>query len=87
MGNYNDYMMRTEASAEPLAGVCHARGSNKDIPPQWLMYVNVEDLDKSIENVKKFSGKTLGDKKSMSTYGIFCLIQDPAGAFMMLCGD
>jgi len=30
-------------------------------------------------------GKILGDKLQMGE-GIYCLIQDSAGAFMMLCG-
>lgn len=87
MGGYNDYVMSPEEGEDPIAGICYARGSNKDIPPQWLMYVNVKNLDKSISAVKRFGGKVIGEKSKMGDDGKFyCLIQDPAGAFMMICG-
>jgi predicted enzyme related to lactoylglutathione lyase len=87
MGGYNDYVMSPEEGEDPIAGICYARGSNKDIPPQWLMYVNVKKLDKSLEAVERFGGKVIGDKRKMGDDGkYYCLIQDPAGAFMMICG-
>jgi predicted enzyme related to lactoylglutathione lyase len=86
-GGYNDYVMSPEEGEDPIAGICYARGGNKDIPPQWLMYVNVENLDKSLEAVTRLGGKVLGDKRKMGDDGKFyCLIQDPAGAYMMICG-
>jgi predicted enzyme related to lactoylglutathione lyase len=87
MGGYNDYVMSPEEGEDPIAGICYARGSNKDIPPQWLMYVNVKKLDKSLEAVTRLGGKVIGDKRKMGDDGKhYCLIQDPAGAFMMICG-
>ncbi|MDB5190481.1 MAG: Glyoxalase/bleomycin resistance protein/dioxygenase [Segetibacter sp.] len=49
MGEYEDYMMKETGTGEAVAGVCHARGSNDYLPPQWLMYVLVPNLDESIE--------------------------------------
>ena len=87
MGGYNDYVMSPEEGEDPIAGICYARGSNKDIPPQWLMYVNVKNLDKSISAVERLGGKVIGDKRKMGDDGkYYCLIQDPAGAYMMICG-
>lgn len=84
MGGYADYVMK--AAEEGVSGVCHARGVNAYIPPQWLIYVMVEDLDASLEKCKNLGGKIIGDKRKMGDQGHYCLIQDPAGAYMMLCG-
>ncbi|HEY9422117.1 MAG TPA: VOC family protein, partial [Thermoanaerobaculia bacterium] len=47
MGGYSDYNMASP-DGEPKAGVCHTRGNNASIPPQWMIYIVVEDLDASL---------------------------------------
>ena len=86
MGDYDAYvMMQDEENA--AGGVCHARGGNADLPPQWLMYVNVENLDASLQACVNAGGKIIGAKRKMGNDGRhYCLIQDPAGAHMMICG-
>lgn len=86
MGGYEDYCMNDPKTGETLAGVCHAKGTNASMPAQWLMYVGVENLDSSLEQVVKEGGKVMGDKKSDGKGGHYCLIQDPAGAYLMLWG-
>jgi hypothetical protein len=44
MGDYSDYSMM-DSAGNVVAGVCHAKGENANLPPAWLMYVTVEDLD------------------------------------------
>jgi predicted enzyme related to lactoylglutathione lyase len=83
MGEYEDFIIKSPGDAEVVAGICHARGVNKDIPAQWLMYISVENLDESLETCKKLGGKVLGKKRKMGE-GYYCLIQDPAGAYVML---
>lgn len=84
MGEYNDYCMN-DAEGNTVAGVCYARGGNAYLPAQWIIYVPVADLEQSLDECVKGGGKIIGDRRKMgeSTY---CLIQDPAGAYMMLCG-
>ena len=83
MGEYDDYCMTQPGSGETVAGVCHARGPNTKLPPQWIIYITVENVDKSIERCKALGGKVIdgprmyGDKQ-------FCVIQDPAGAVAAL---
>lgn len=84
MGDYDDFMIKSSKDGDVVAGVCHARGGNKDIPPQWLMYVKVVNLDESLAKCVELGGKVLGEKRKMGE-GFYCLIQDPAGAYMMLC--
>ena len=83
MGDYEDFIIKNPKDNEVIAGICHSRGMNKDLPAQWLMYVTVENLDESLEKCKKLGGKVLGDKRRIGEE-YYCLIQDPAGAYIML---
>lgn len=84
MGGYEDYCMNDPETGETLAGVCHAKGVNAQIPPTWIMYIGVANIDNSIAAVKEQGGKIHGDKRSDGKGGYYCLIQDPAGAYLML---
>ena len=86
MGGYDDYVMKEPREGDGVAGVCHAKGVNADLPPMWLPYVIVDDLDKSLERCTALGGKILTEKRKMGPDGYYCLIQDPAGAYMMICG-
>ena len=79
MGEYDDYLIKSSKNGDVVAGVCHARGGNEGIPPQWLMYVKVVNLDESIAKCIELGGKVLGEKRKMGE-GFYSLIQDPAGA-------
>lgn len=84
MGDYNDYCMMSPDDDVVRSGVCHQRGVNKDLPPAWIMYVNVADLDASIEAVKKGGGEMIGDIRKMGEKARYCIIKDPAGAYLGL---
>ena len=43
MGGYDDYNMIPPESNDPVAGICHARGANANLPAQWLIYVAVQE--------------------------------------------
>ncbi len=82
MGDYADFGMH-DPSGEMIAGVCHARGSNADLPPQWLMYVVVADIDRSIAECTRLGGEVIAGPRSLMG-GVFCVIRDPAGAVFAL---
>ena len=82
MGDYSDYTM-LDANGEPAGGVCHARGSNADIPPQWLMYVVVADLEKSLDETKKRGGEIVSPTRGLMG-GKMAVVRDPAGAVIAL---
>lgn len=86
MGDYEDYCMNDPESGETMAGICHARGVNASLPAQWLPYMSVDSIDASLEEVIANGGKILGDKRSDGKGGYYCLIQDPAGAYLMISG-
>ena len=47
MGDYDDFNMTMPGSGEPVCGICHALGRNKDLPGGWLVYFMVGDGDAS----------------------------------------
>jgi uncharacterized protein len=80
MGGYSDFNMCLPGTDRPVVGICHAREGNAKLPPQWMLYVNVADISRSIKACEESGGKIvarLGEK--------YCVIQDPAGAVMMIC--
>lgn len=85
MGSYADYCMNLP-TGETIAGVCHARGSNAQLPAQWLVYVRVPSVHESAEVCVKKGGKVLDGPRRMAGSD-FCVIQDPAGAVMALMSD
>lgn len=68
---------------DPIAGVCHARGSNADLPPAWLVYWVVADLDASVEAVAEMGGEVVVAPRPLSG-GSYSVIRDPAGAVSAL---
>ena len=80
MGGYQDFCMHPAGEAEPVAGICHARGQNQGIPPVWLVYIKVDDLDLAISRCLELNGKVLRPATGLGSNGRFCVIQDPAGA-------
>lgn len=83
MGDYDDYNMISPATNEPAAGICHARGGNAKLPPQWLIYITVADVDSSAKRCKELGGKVLDGPRELGP-GRFAVIQDPAGAVAAL---
>ncbi len=83
MGGYDDFCMNKPVDGETVAGICHARGANAELPAQWLLYVNVADLDKSIEACTSNGGTVLQAPRNAGG-GKMAVIQDPAGACMAL---
>lgn len=83
MGGYSDFNMNTP-SGKTAAGICHARGVNAELPPQWLVYIIVENVDKSAARCVELGGKVIAGPKGMGGQGRYCVIQDPAGAVAAL---
>jgi predicted enzyme related to lactoylglutathione lyase len=84
MGDYRDYSMSAPGSGVATAGICHARGKNADLPAQWLVYIIVESLDRSIEACRRKGGELIAGPKGMAGHGRYCVIRDPAGAVAAL---
>ena len=83
MGGYNDFNMNLPGTDLPAAGVCHTRGPNANLPPQWMIYIAVTDLDQRIETCLALGGKVIAGPTGDGLHR-FCVIQDPAGAVAAL---
>ena len=86
MGHYSDFNINLPDTGDTIAGVCHAKGSNANLPSQWLVYVRVESVADSAQRCTKMGGKVLEGPRRMGGSN-FCVIQDPAGAVMALLSD
>lgn len=82
MGGYADYNIH-DAEGNVVAGICHARGQNAKVPPQWLIYIAVADVAASARRVVELGGKVLDEPRPIGGKP-FCIIQDPAGAVAAL---
>ncbi len=83
MGGYADYAMNRPADGQTVAGVCHARGANADLPPQWLIYINVASLKTSLARCRKLGGEVICPARKLMG-GRMAVIRDPAGAVAAL---
>lgn len=59
--------------------VCFARGVNAEVPPRWLIYIVVDDLNESAARCERLGGKVLQRRPE----GVY-IIEDPAGAVAAL---
>ena len=82
MGKYKDYSMHS-SDGVPTSGVCHARGANADLPPCWIIYIVVADLDASLKQCEALGGRLVSGPKSMGK-SRYAIIEDPAGAVSAL---
>lgn len=78
MGDYADYSMTTPAG-EAVSGICHARGSNANLPGGWLIYITVDDVEASAAACETHGGEVIVPVQGLAG-GRFCVIRDPAGS-------
>jgi uncharacterized protein len=84
MASYRDYCMNTPETGRTVAGICHARGVNADLPPVWLIYIVVADVDESAAACRRYGGEVLAGPRELGEHGRFCVIRDPTGAIAAL---
>ena len=82
MGEYDDYVMKRKG--ETIAGICHARGPNVDMPPVWLPYFEVDSLDASLRACADLGGTQVGSVRSHGDSMRYVVVRDPAGAHSVL---
>lgn len=81
---YEDYNMTIPGTPTPVAGICHALGSNADFPAQWLVYVVVEDAAAAAKRCEEMGGEIVIEPRDLEEEGTYCVIRDPAGAVAAL---
>jgi len=84
MGGYDDFCMNLPEGGSTVAGICHARGPNAGLPPVWLVYITVKDVERSAARCRDLGGTVVAGPKDMGSMGRYCVIRDPAGAVAAL---
>lgn len=79
MEGYSDFAMISSESEQAVSGICHARGPNAELPPMWLPYFLVSDIETAVEKVTAQGGELITLIKSMGN-DKYVVIKDPAGA-------
>ncbi|NNF13599.1 MAG: VOC family protein [Gemmatimonadetes bacterium] len=82
-GSYFDYAFST-SDGTSVAGVCHARGVNRDLPATWMIYLPVGDLVASLDRVAERSGEVIHTKLGGDGEHSYAVVRDPAGAYVGL---
>ncbi len=82
MGDYNDYNI-SDKDGNVIAGICNKRGTNSEVPPQWLVYIQVENVEQSAKDCLELGGKILDGPRKMGENN-FCIIEDLTGAVLGL---
>lgn len=84
MGGYADFCMNEPKSGQAVAGICHARGVNAPLPPVWLVYITVADVEQAAAVARELGGHILHGPTPMGPQGRYCVVRDPAGAIAAL---
>lgn len=82
-GTYADYVIKDQAG-NWTAGICHHRGVNQGIPPQWILYINVADIAQSLEKCQRLGGKVIKTSAGEDGTLLYAIIKDPSGAVLAL---
>lgn len=85
MEGYSDYSMVRPGTDHRVSGVCHSRGMNSGVPPVWIPYFVVADLDASIAKAEEL-GAEVFEVRRMGTGGL-AYLRDPAGAVCAIWQD
>lgn len=84
MGNGMVYKM-FKAGDKMFAGALETSSPElKDVPPHWSVYINCEDVDKSIDGAKSMGATVIHGPMDIPDVGRMALIQDPNGATFWL---
>ncbi|HEV7645706.1 MAG TPA: VOC family protein [Pyrinomonadaceae bacterium] len=68
----------------PFGGIFQLPDEMANIPPFWMAYVAVDDVDASAKKVAELGGKIHKEPADIPGVGRFCIIADPTGAVMAL---
>lgn len=69
-----------------MSEACGGEGGEgaPQMPPHWMSYVAVDDVDASAATAKELGGKVCVEPMDIPSVGRFCVINDPAGAVISL---
>ena len=78
MGDMNYTIVKV--GEEGLGGIMATPPQAAGTPPNWGVYVTVNDVDATARKAEELGGKILVPPTDIPTVGRFCVLQDPQGA-------
>ncbi len=80
MGPQGLYTIYKKGSSD-ACGMMEIKGpAMQGIPPHWLSYVAVDNVDETVKKAEKLGAKTLVKPTDIPNIGRFAIITDPTGA-------
>jgi uncharacterized protein len=65
-------------------GIMPTPPAAKGMPPAWIGYVTVDNIDTTAQQVEKLGGKIVVPPRDIPEVGRFAVIQDPQGATLAI---
>lgn len=78
-----DYTM-AKADNKELAGMMVTPEDAGNMPPMWMPYITVDDVDSTATRVESLGGKVCAAPQDLPKVGRFAVIQDPQGAMFSI---
>lgn len=69
-----------ESKDKGIGGMMQIPKGREDIPPHWLSYICVDDIEAAAHKAEKLGAKIIVPVKSAGDYGRLVVLQDPTGA-------
>ena len=74
-----------KAGQQMVGGMFKMAGPQFDgVPPHWMGYITVSDVDAAAKKVPTLGGKVQVPPTDIPNVGRFCMIVDPTGAYVSL---
>jgi len=80
----NDMMYTMISTKGKQFGGMWAIPKDKEIPPHWMSYILVKNIDESLEEVQKHGANVVRPAMNAGDYGRYAVITDPTGAHVAL---
>ena len=82
MGNFTYHMLNQ--GGKDFGGIMEMKGPEwQGVPPHWMMYIAVDDVDAAAKHVAELGGKVCVPPTDISV-GRFAVVNDPFGAVFSL---
>ncbi len=69
---------------DEVAGMMPFPPDSPPMPPNWGLYITVDDVDTTAEKASGMGAKIVMPPQDIPEVGRFCVLQDPQGAFISI---
>jgi predicted enzyme related to lactoylglutathione lyase len=73
-----------KAGDKEVGGMLQMTEEWGDMPPHWMAYIAVDDVDASAKKVEELGGKVCVPPTDIPSVGRFCVVNDPTGSAISL---